>query len=109
MTRFYRVRKVLVVAYFYPPFGGGGVQRTAKFVRYLPQCGWYPVVLTVDQRYASLRDPSLKEEIALDIPVYRTAALLIPSWFPWRLRNFVSRWLMLVDQQLGWLPFAVRH
>ena len=28
--------KILMVAYFYPPRGGGGVQRTVKFAKYLP-------------------------------------------------------------------------
>jgi hypothetical protein len=41
------VRRVLCIAYAYPPYGGGGVQRTAKFVRYLPDHGWLPTVLTV--------------------------------------------------------------
>jgi glycosyltransferase involved in cell wall biosynthesis len=103
------MRKVLVVAYYFPPFGGGGVQRTAKFVKYLPEFGWCPVVLTVDERCVGLRDRSLEEEVAPHIPVYRTSALLFPPRFPWRLRNFIGRWLLLVDQQVGWLPFAVRH
>jgi len=103
------MRKVLVVAYYFPPFGGGGVQRTAKFAKYLPEFGWCPVVLTVDERHVGLRDSSLEEEGAPHIPVYRTSALLFPLGFPWRLRNFIGRWLLLVDQQVGWLPFAVRH
>ena len=39
--------KVLVVAYYFPPMGLSGVQRTAKFVKYLPKYGWKPTVLTV--------------------------------------------------------------
>jgi glycosyltransferase involved in cell wall biosynthesis len=38
--------RVLVVAYHFPPIGGGGVQRNAKFVRYLPEFGYRPVVVT---------------------------------------------------------------
>ena len=33
-------RVVLFVAYFFPPLGGGGVQRTVKFVKYLRRHGW---------------------------------------------------------------------
>lgn len=40
-------RKVLFIAYYFPPVAGGGVQRLAKFVKYLPAAGWLPVVLTV--------------------------------------------------------------
>jgi glycosyltransferase involved in cell wall biosynthesis len=103
------MRKVLIVAYYFPPFGGAGVQRTLKFVRYLPESGWLPAVLTVQGQVAHPRDPSLEAEIPQNVSVNRTRALLLPSWFPWRLRNFVARWLLLVDQQLGWFPFAVRR
>lgn len=32
----------------FPPRGGGGVQRTAKFAKYLPEFGWTPTVVTPD-------------------------------------------------------------
>ena len=38
---------VLFLCYFFPPLGGGGVQRSAKFVKYLPENGWHPIVVTV--------------------------------------------------------------
>ena len=38
-------RRVLVVAYYFPPVGGSGVQRISKFVKYLPDFGWQPTVL----------------------------------------------------------------
>ena len=40
------MKKVLMIAYFFPPLGGAGVQRTLKFVKYLPKFGWDPIVLT---------------------------------------------------------------
>ncbi|MBI4531664.1 MAG: glycosyltransferase [Candidatus Latescibacteria bacterium] len=40
------MRKVLFIAYYYPPLGGAGVPRTLKFVKYLPKFGWQPIVLT---------------------------------------------------------------
>ncbi len=40
-------RRILFIAYAFPPCGGAGVQRSAKFVRYLPNHGWQPTVLTV--------------------------------------------------------------
>src|SRR5215467_8305543 len=39
-------RRVLFIAYTFPPVGGAGVQRTTKFVKYLPQFGWNASVLT---------------------------------------------------------------
>jgi glycosyltransferase involved in cell wall biosynthesis len=64
--------KVLVIAYRFPPQGGGGVQRTLKFVKYLPQWGWLPVVHTVCNPYWPLRDDTLLGEVPLGVRVYRT-------------------------------------
>ena len=52
-------RPMLVLAYRFPPQGGGGVQRTLKFVKYLPQHGWLPIVHTVSNPFWPLRDESL--------------------------------------------------
>ncbi|HCA81767.1 MAG TPA: glycosyl transferase, partial [Bacteroidetes bacterium] len=41
------MKKVLIVSYYFPPSGGPGVQRVLKFVKYLPEFGWQPHVLTV--------------------------------------------------------------
>ncbi len=38
--------RVLVVSYFFPPDPAVGGLRTAKFVKYLPEFGWEPTVLT---------------------------------------------------------------
>jgi len=40
--------RVLVIAPMFPPSCGSGVQRTLKFVRYLPEFGWRCTVLTRD-------------------------------------------------------------
>jgi glycosyltransferase involved in cell wall biosynthesis len=103
------VRRVLMVAYYFPPLGGAGVQRTLKFVKYLPEFGWQPVVLTARERGKHPTDSSLEDEIPANVSVHRSSALLPPSWLPWRLRSFIARWLLVVDEQLGWLPFALRQ
>ncbi len=40
------MRKVLFLAYYFPPHGGGGVQRSVNFCRYLPEFGYVPTVVT---------------------------------------------------------------
>jgi hypothetical protein len=45
------MKSVLVIAHDFPPFGGGGVLRVFKFVKYLSEFGWNPIVLTVDPKY----------------------------------------------------------
>jgi glycosyltransferase involved in cell wall biosynthesis len=42
------VKRVLMIAYHYPPMrGGSGIQRTLAFTQHLPQSGWQPLVLSV--------------------------------------------------------------
>ncbi len=52
------------------------------------------------------QDSSLANEIPDGLPVTHTPILQLPSHLPWQLRNSVSRWLLVVDGQIGWLPFA---
>lgn len=65
-------RNVLIIAYFFPPVGGSGVQRTLKYVKYLKRYGWNPIVLTVGEDYCPYdKDFSLLNEIPNDVKVYR--------------------------------------
>lgn len=66
------MRKVLIIAYYFPPSGGPGVQRVLKFVQYLRDFGWEPVVLTVKDGTFPARDESLLDEIPDGVKVYRT-------------------------------------
>jgi glycosyltransferase involved in cell wall biosynthesis len=65
--------RVLVIAYEYPPSGGGGVQRIAKFTRYLPEFGWDPVVVAARPVKGRALDESLAEEVS-HVPVTRVPA-----------------------------------
>lgn len=40
------MRRLLTLAYHFPPVGGGGVQRNRRFAEHLPDLGWTPVVVT---------------------------------------------------------------
>ena len=42
------MHKVLVFAYYYPPMGLSGVQRTLKFTKYMKLFNWKPTVITAD-------------------------------------------------------------
>ncbi len=70
--KFEILKKVLIISYYFPPSGGPGVQRVLKFVKYLPQFGWEPVVLTVEDGDFPARDESLLKEIPKNVTVYRT-------------------------------------
>ncbi len=55
---------VLVMAYYFPPMGLSGVQRVAKFVKYLPDFGWHPYVVTTGPTLYYAKDESLMDEVA---------------------------------------------
>ncbi len=52
--------------------GMGGVQRTAKFAKYLPDFGWEPHVLTVNPKIYFAKDESLLKEVEKTVRIYRT-------------------------------------
>ena len=65
------MKRVLVIAYYWPPSGGSGVQRWVKFVKYLPSEGWEPVVFAPENAdYPSL-DPSFEKELPEGLEVLR--------------------------------------
>lgn len=66
------MKNLLVVAYYFPPSGGPGVQRVLKHVKYLPEFGWNPIVLTVSNGQFPARDESLLKQIPENIKVIRT-------------------------------------
>jgi glycosyltransferase involved in cell wall biosynthesis len=128
-------KKVLLISYLFPPVGGSGVQRVLKFVKYLPEFGWVPIVLTVKDINYSIRDYSLLDDIGPEIKIVRTG-----SADPHRLSSFLFsgvpgdgseskviknrrfaegssslqafRWvrdlIAVPDTAVGWIPFAYK-
>lgn len=68
------MKKILIITYYWPPSGGAGVQRWLKFSKYLPEFGYEPVILTVDEKEASYAqlDYSLLQEIDPGLAVHKT-------------------------------------
>tara|TARA_Y100001935_G_scaffold46787_2_gene38639 strand:+ start:411 stop:1709 length:1299 start_codon:yes stop_codon:yes gene_type:complete len=64
---------ILILTYYWPPSGGSGVQRWMYFSKYLKEMGHNPIVVTVDEKYASYnqKDYSLLKEID-NIETYKT-------------------------------------
>ncbi len=65
-------RRLLVLTYEFPPTGGGGVQRIAKFCRDLQRHGWEPTVVTAEHVQGRPYDASLCTDVE-GIPVVRLA------------------------------------
>ncbi len=65
-----------MIAYYFPPAGVSGIYRTIRFLKYLPACGWRPVILTLRPdayEAGEPRDDSLLEQLPLDTITIRTA------------------------------------
>ncbi len=115
------INKVLVIAYYFPPMGLSGVQRALKFVKYLPDHGWEPTVLTVTPTaYYALDYGMLRELIESNIRTIRTNSLdptrLFESGKPVKmphekLRTFlsgISQAIFVPDNKVGWKHDAIR-
>ena len=121
--------KVMIIAYYFPPLGMGGVQRAVKFAKHLPQFNWSPVVVTVKNIVYYATDYTLLSELN-DVKIYRSGSL-----DPQRLLFLLSklrkcknnqnqgarsrsrekhgwiesltRWLFIPDAKILWLPIAI--
>ncbi len=65
------MRKVLVIAYYWPPAGGPGVQRWLKFTKYLPEFGFEPIVYVPENPSYPLVDEKLVEEVPASIKILK--------------------------------------
>jgi glycosyltransferase involved in cell wall biosynthesis len=58
------LKKVLIIAYYWPPAGGPGVQRWLKFVKYLPEFGIQPHVYVPENPTYPIMDTELEKEVS---------------------------------------------
>lgn len=65
-----QARSVLMISCAFPPTGGPGVQRVAKFAKYLPEFGWRPIVWCAQALPGLPRDDSLRAEIPSDVSIH---------------------------------------
>lgn len=119
------MKKVLILAYYFPPLGLGGTQRAVKFVKYLPEFGWEPFVITVKDVAYYAKDPTLLDDLQ-NAKIFRTGSLdpqRLLAIFSYRKKEsivnqktpFKRKWLILnkivssvfiPDSKVLWLPFA---
>jgi len=119
------MKQVLIVAYEFPPRGGVASLRLLKFVKYLPEFGWKPVVLTVQANAEYPHDPELERETPPGTPIHRiwhpdskkVARILDKAFWPFyklghgdkvkRLPGKLIKWLAIPDDKIGSLPQAI--
>lgn len=66
------MKKVLIITYYWPPSGGAGVQRWLKFVKYLRNFGWEPLVYTASNPEYPVADFTLEKDIPANLEVLKT-------------------------------------
>ncbi len=111
--------------------GMGGTQRAAKFVKYLPESGWEPIVLTVKDVHYYATDETLLEDIR-GRKIIRTESLdPLRLWARFKkpsaganlssqnasksllqkilmfFNRLISGFLLVPDSKILWLPFVI--
>lgn len=124
-------KKVLVIAYYWPPSGGAGVQRWLKMTKYLAKHGHEVHVLTVDPEKASYfnLDASLVDNIHPNIKVHHSNSFEPINLFSkfvgkknvpnagfsnvdaqhWKqkMMNGIRSHFFIPDPRVGWKKYAV--
>ncbi|MBM1107384.1 glycosyltransferase family 4 protein [Aurantibacter crassamenti] len=65
------MRKILIITYYWPPAGGPGVQRWLKFVKYLPEFGFEPIVYIPENPNYPIVDVTLEKEVPSGIQILK--------------------------------------
>jgi hypothetical protein len=115
------MHKVLVVAYYFPPMGLSGVQRTLKFVKYLKNYGWEPTVISTSEVGYFAHDQSLQKELdETGVRVIRIGGkdpnsflarfgtLKLPREFIRKLLNKISQTFFIPDNKISWARNAIK-
>jgi glycosyltransferase involved in cell wall biosynthesis len=109
------MKRVLFIAYHFPPLAGGGTFRSLKFVKYLPEFGWLSTVVTTNTKNYWAYDEELLKEVPPEVKIIRA-----PEIDPFYLQLFLSKIgigklyqkiknrFFIPDEKIGWIPFAFR-
>jgi hypothetical protein len=106
-------KRVLVIHYFFPPLGGAGVARVAKFVKFLPEHNWDVKVITCRSTWYGVLDDTFSRDIpssvrvmrAREIPVGRARRRLLNPFHRLGLAGALH-YIGWPDEHCGWIPAA---
>ena len=115
--------RALIVSYYFPPAGGGGVQRVLKLCKHLPAFGWDVDVLAPDDPKwvrarpgACGRDPRRRRSSIAPATAARPTSARPPTCWPApracagvaTRAGLYGRQLLLPDPRVVWVPDAAR-
>lgn len=79
-------KKVLIITYYWAPSGGAGVHRWLKFVKFLRDFGWEPIIYTPSNPEVSANDDSLCKDVPKNLTILKTNV-----WEPYNLyKKFIG-------------------
>jgi len=64
-------KKVLIIAYYWPPAGGPGVQRWVKFIKYLPDFDITPILYIPENPTYPILDESLNGAVSKELTIIK--------------------------------------
>lgn len=125
------MKKVLFISYYWPPAGGATTTRLLKFYKYLPEFGWEPIVLTVENGDFPFVDPETLKDVRPDTLIYKapnislhrifakmaknSKDMFVPFAFTEKnskgIKNRLSRWVKynaIPDTRFLWKKFALK-
>lgn len=113
------MRRVLTVAYDFPPIASACAQRNRQLAKHLPRHGWEVVVVTPRAGTSWAVDPATIAALPEGIEVRRTGSVE-PGRLLRKIRAYpatsqtssgpiprLREWLLVPDPRAGWIPFAV--
>ncbi|MBK1656442.1 glycosyltransferase [Allochromatium vinosum] len=118
------MKKVLFIAYLYPPIANSGTRRSLEFVNYLPDYGWKPIVLTVANPSLKSCELSLLDEVRPGTCIERAplwsdllaekianifGRFIDRTWVAKGLKYRIQGLLQVPDECAAWWPTAIRR
>lgn len=106
-------RRILIVAYGFPPSNQVAVHRILRLSKWLPKYGWEPTILTVKTKYAhpffyDNEDTELNSLVSDKLKVHRALSfehLKHPFWGKVQVR--IMKTLAIPDSYVTWVPGAI--
>lgn len=112
------MNKVLIIAYYFPPMGLGGILRPLKFAKHLMEHNWQPVVITGSPKKLPVFDDYLlKEALDSGIVIERTGEGIFDNTNVQikvfnesfiKFKKVVSSFVFIPDSKIGWKKKALR-
>ena len=79
--------KIVIITYYWPPAGGPGVQRWLKFVKYLPDFGFQPIVYIPENPSYPIIDEKLLSEVSNETIILRNKIVEPYQWASFLSKN----------------------